>query len=196
GTYTVVVTDANNCQASTQATIPSPPQITISHTPEYEIFMGQGVDLVTMPSGGTGNLYVTWDPEFYLSCTSCNVPFANPVRDTRYTITVQDANGCKASADVMVHVIKVGPFIPTAFTPTGDNKNEVFRVIDYGVTKTQISIYDRWGNLVYYSEDLYEGWDGRINGDKAAPGVYTYRILTTYVDGKTKEYLGHLTLVR
>jgi gliding motility-associated-like protein len=196
GTYSIVVTDANNCQASTQVTIPSPPQITISHTPEYEIFMGQGTDLVTMPSGGTGSLFIQWDPEVYLSCSTCNVPYANPVRDTRYTITATDANGCKASADIWVRVIKVGPFIPTAFTPTGDNKNEVFRVIDYGVTDIDIRIYDRWGNEVYSSNDLYEGWDGTVGGKKAEQGTYIYRITTKYIDGKTKVYTGHVTLVR
>lgn len=196
GTYAIVVTDANNCQASTQATIPAPAQIVISHTPEYEIFMGQGVDLVTLPSGGTGSLFISWDPEVYLSCSTCNVPYASPVRDTRYTITAQDNNGCKASADIWVRVIKVGPFIPTAFTPTGDNKNEVFRVVDYGVTETDIRIFDRWGNEVYQSQDLYEGWDGTIGGKKAEQGTYIYRIVTTYIDGKTKVYTGLVTLVR
>ena len=196
GTYNIVVTDANNCQTSIQASIPQPPQIQISHTPEYEIFMGNGVDLVTMPSGGTGNLYITWDPESYLSCVTCNIPFANPVRDTRYTITVRDDNNCQASADILVRVTKAGPFIPTAFTPGGDNKNEVFRVIDYGVVETDIRIYDRWGGLVYESDDIYEGWDGTFNGKKADPGVYVYKIQTKYIDGKTKVYTGHVTLVR
>jgi gliding motility-associated-like protein len=196
GNYNGVVTDANGCTANATITLVDPPQITIDYTPEYEINIAQEVTLYTNPQGGTGALTISWSPDVNLSCSFCATPDASPVRNTRYTITVTDENQCTLSQDIMVYVNKVGPFIPSAFTPNGDKKNENFRVIVYGISEFMMRIYDRWGNLVYITDDVYSGWDGNIGSAKAEPGTYAYRVDMKYIDGKEANLFGNVMLVR
>jgi gliding motility-associated-like protein len=196
GNYNAVVTDANGCTANATLTLTDPPQITIDYTPEYEINIAQEVTLYTNPQGGTGALTLNWSPETDLSCNFCATPDASPVRNTRYTITVTDENQCSLSQDLMVYVNKIGPFIPNAFTPNGDSQNESFRVIAFGISDFMMRIYDRWGNLVYITDDLYSGWDGNIGSTKAEPGSYAYKVDMKYIDGKVTALNGSVMLVR
>ncbi|HRY98944.1 MAG TPA: gliding motility-associated C-terminal domain-containing protein, partial [Bacteroidales bacterium] len=68
-------------------------------------------------------------------------------------------------------------WIPTSFTPNGDGLNDVFRVFtsaDEDVLRYSLFIYNRWGELVYYSNDVREWWDGKFKGQDAPVGVYNY----------------------
>ena len=66
--------------------------------------------------------------------------------------------------------------MPNVFTPNGDGKNDEFRVAYRSLREYHIWVYNRWGKLVYESEDPAKGWDGTINGRAAAAGAYFYVI--------------------
>ena len=89
-------------------------------------------------------------------------------------------------------------YIPNAFTPNGDELNEVFRpVLTYvDAEEYAFSIFDRWGNLIFYTNNITLGWDGTIDGKPAAAGIYQYML--TYRLNETKMYKkqGHVTLIR
>ena len=89
-------------------------------------------------------------------------------------------------------------FIPNAFTPNGDGLNDIFKpVLTYVDDEEYVfSIFDRWGNLIFYTEEITVGWDGNINGKPAAAGIYAYSL--TYRQSETKMYKtqGHVTLIR
>ena len=66
--------------------------------------------------------------------------------------------------------------VPNVFTPNGDGKNDEFRVLYRSIKEYHIWVYNRWGKLVYESQDPAKGWDGTINNHPAAEGAYFYVI--------------------
>jgi gliding motility-associated-like protein len=89
-------------------------------------------------------------------------------------------------------------FIPNAFSPNGDGKNDVFRPEIIGIDETayELYIYDRWGKLVFLTKKTTEGWDGRINGKFSEPGIFVYTVKYKEVNGIEKRVKGAFTLVR
>ncbi|REK08026.1 MAG: PKD domain-containing protein [Bacteroidetes bacterium] len=111
-------------------------------------------------------------------------------------ITV-DLNGC---VDTVYRTVEIKPssttYIPNAFTPNGDKKNDMFRVYTHNVTQLEAQIFDRWGLKVFEWDNLEGGWDGRVEGNPAQADVYIYRVTTTDVNSKREVYIGHVSLVR
>jgi gliding motility-associated-like protein len=110
--------------------------------------------------------------------------------------------GCKDTIKKNIEVLNdVGIYIPNAFTPDNNGLNESFFPQGYGIKdedKYKLEIFDRWGELIYSSDNLHRGWDGRVKGtDKIAEeGVYIYKILITDLQGYKKYFVGHVTVVR
>lgn len=88
-------------------------------------------------------------------------------------------------------------YLPNAFSPNGDNHNDVFRPRNNCIKSMTMKIYNRWGNLVYESTDPAKGWNGlTMDGDKANPGAYAYEVIVTLTDNSIKENKGMVTLVK
>lgn len=86
-------------------------------------------------------------------------------------------------------------FIPNVFTPNGDGLNDVFNVRGVGISEEGflMQIFDRWGEKIYETRDLYKGWDGSKKGAKPKQEVYVYKIYTQDMKGNKYEYTGHVT---
>jgi gliding motility-associated-like protein len=127
------------------------------------------------------------------------------VRDEgQYWVTVTDARGCEASDTTALSICAEDIYIPNAFSPNRDGDNEVFRpvtgsnvLLDYSII-----IYNRWGQLIYESDDYAAGWNGTLNGKDVQSGLYTYVLRYSITDlsspgGQTNRTLrGTFTLVR
>lgn len=87
-------------------------------------------------------------------------------------------------------------YIPNAFTPNGDGKNDVFVGNGVGISSYEMWIYDRWGENIFYSANISEGWDGSYKGAPVQNGVYIYRVVTVDVDGNDHYFTGEVHLVR
>lgn len=88
-------------------------------------------------------------------------------------------------------------FIPNAFTPNGDNKNDQFKIqVGKDALGMNMNIYDRWGQLVYSTNKITDGWDGTYNGKTADVGTYQYIIKVRFRDKTEKTYTGDLSLIR
>ncbi|MFA5417397.1 MAG: gliding motility-associated C-terminal domain-containing protein, partial [Bacteroidales bacterium] len=87
-------------------------------------------------------------------------------------------------------------YAPSAFTPNGDGKNDVFEIKGTGIKTLQIQIYSRWGELIFESNDMLKQWDGTINGNPAPTGTYVYQISYTSMINLSYSYKGTVTLVR
>lgn len=116
------------------------------------------------------------------------------------TLWVTNAYGCRDSAQ---HPVRVEPifswWIPNAFTPNGDGNNEGFNVTGEYIADVKLSIFNRWGAQIFYSEGAQNrAWDGSVQGEPqpAQEGVYVYRVIVTDVWGKNHEKVGHVSLVR
>ncbi|MEI7596726.1 MAG: gliding motility-associated C-terminal domain-containing protein, partial [Bacteroidota bacterium] len=114
-----------------------------------------------------------------------------------YYVEAIDVNGCKASDSIkLTDSCYTDMFIPNAFTPNNDNFNEIFKAIGTNIVEFEIFIFNRWGEQLYHSEDILEGWNGTFKGRTCPQGVYYYLITYRGLRDVKKSAKGHLTLVR
>jgi len=148
---------------------------------------------------------ILWDPDLYLSCNNCLNPQSIPDQTITYMLTAQDSNGCVIKDEITITVLidEADIFVPTAFSPNGDNINDFFHPVFKFPEKTSIlifRIFDRWGNMVYERTNGLPGdpfgWDGTFNKDKMNPGVYTFAIQYAGEDKLGKWKTGDVTLIR
>jgi gliding motility-associated-like protein len=115
------------------------------------------------------------------------------------TLIVHNTNGC---ADTVEHPVEIQPeftfFIPNAFTPNGDAINDDFNGTGIGIIKYEMIIFDRWGNLIFYTDSLDKPWDGRANhgSEMAQQDVYVWKVKLTDVFDKKHNYIGTVTIVK
>ncbi len=112
-------------------------------------------------------------------------------------LVVENRYGCR---DTVIKSIRVEEdftlFIPDVFTPNGDGLNEVFMPVGRGVRQYQLTLFDRWGHVLFESSDLKNGWDGIFKNDPAPVGTYNWRIQITSQRGESKALNGHVLLKR
>ena len=111
----------------------------------------------------------------------------------------QSTNGCLDTATVRVVVqTNTGDFfIPNAFTPNGDGKNDVFKAYGSSIREIDLKIFNQWGQLVFESQDAQKGWDGYYGGRLQAAGVYLYAVrVVLYGQAETIFRKGSLNLIR
>lgn len=128
----------------------------------------------------TGGIRYSWTPATGLS----NPNIANPVAilgsgldSVTYKVTAYDTAGCSATDAVTVRVYKSQPeiFVPTAFTPDNDGKNDILKPITVGITRLHFfNVYNRWGQQVFTTTEFGKGWDGKLNGIAQASGTYVF----------------------
>jgi len=148
---------------------------------------------------------IVWSPTTSLSCSNCLNPIATPNVDIEYTVTITDADGCEVSDKIFLKAIiddDVEIYIPNVFTPDGDGTNETFFVSsDIENAKYSMHIFDRWGELLYFADDLKfndstKGWDGLFKGKKLNTAVFVYMITIKYDNSEKKDVRsGDLLLV-
>jgi gliding motility-associated-like protein len=151
-------------------------------------------DVITLTTTG-GEIY-TWIPSTYLSCSDCPSPEAAPEETTLYEVIVTDSNGCVSSRTINVEVLIPDLFIPNGFSPNGDGVNDLVEVRSLSIETMNIKIFDRWGGLIFESNDQAISWDGTFNGTNLDAGVYVYKFESKMVDGAKIEKSGTITLFR
>jgi gliding motility-associated-like protein len=115
-----------------------------------------------------------------------------------YKVRITTAEGCIREDSVMMLYAYVPLDMPNAFSPNGDGLNDVFRPVTFPekIKSFSMYIYDRWGMKVFYTNNVTKGWDGKINGNPAQSGAYTYVVKYGNPSGKVREERGMITLVR
>jgi gliding motility-associated-like protein len=116
-----------------------------------------------------------------------------------YILTVESADGCSGSDTVQIYQkdCLAGVFIPNAFTPGKNGKNDLFRAMVYGETiNFEIQVYNRYGQLVFASKDPFIGWDGIVNGKPSDSGAFVWQC-SYHLKGDDPKYKkGTVVLVR
>jgi gliding motility-associated-like protein len=163
------------------------------------IYEGQQIGLHAT-NFGTNYTY-QWTPSTALSDASIYNPLADPTKSTTYTVEVNDAYGCHWSDVISIYVIDViceEPYIyvPNAFTPDGDGKNDLIYVNSSVGYELQWMIFDRWGELVFETSDINQAWDGTYKGEKLNAGVYVYHLKLTCYSKEVFIKKGNITLIR
>jgi gliding motility-associated-like protein len=145
-----------------------------------------------------GDVYST--PANNLS-TLINPSHLYSVVDTFFvTLTVSTISGCSASVKKPIIINDAYTlYVPNAFTPNGDGKNEIFLAEGEGINDFKMYIFDRWGLLLYYSEDITKGWDGTYQAKGAQilqEDVYVWKIQATDIQNVARNLHGTVTLVK
>ncbi|MBK9272495.1 MAG: gliding motility-associated C-terminal domain-containing protein [Saprospiraceae bacterium] len=140
-----------------------------------------------------------WDPkDGSLTATDIFNPMAMPMVTTTYTVTVTDELGCvsTASVTVMVKSCEEAVFLPNAFSPNNDGKNDFFYPRSDFLTKVKLEIYSRWGEKVFETDKAEPGWDGTFKGDQLPPDVYGYFLRFYCFEDKEFTRKGNVNLIK
>lgn len=156
----------------------------------------------TLNAESDQNVEYSWFPNQKISCTNCINPVVNPDEPTEYTVVVKNDVGCTNQARVKVDILDYcsGTYMqaPNVFSPNYDGKNDEFRVVaDRDKVKFKsLSIYNRFGEQLFHSEDEFKSWDGNFNNIPVNSGVYIYYYEYECYSGVSEIYKGNITLLR
>ncbi len=208
GDITVTVYDTIGCSNTQEFFVDQPPPIIIDLPERIVIELGDSTATLDPIISPAGDVYdYIWTPGEFLSDDSIRSPVVFPLQTTDYTLTVINANGCEAFADITVEVdANRNVFIPNVFSPNRDGRNDDFRIFACrGVQQVNaFQIYDRWGGLVFSGDNIppncLDGiplWDGiGQNGKPVNPGVFVYTIEVQFLDNVKLLYRGDIAVLR
>jgi len=156
------------------------PKFNINAGNDTSVVIGQPLQLTA--SGDTTSLQYVWQPSSYLNKNTIYNPvatFANSsVPDiVSFTVTASTIEGCTATDLVNVKVYKMLPdiLVPSGFTPNGDGKNDVLKPILIGIAKLHyFNVYNRYGQLLFSTNDGSKGWDGFVNGTSQSSNTFVF----------------------
>jgi hypothetical protein len=152
-------------------------------------------------SSNNNTVVFSWTPATGLNNPSIPDPIGTygiGIDSVRYIVKATTPVGCFGEAEILVKVFSTGPdiFVPNAFTP-GKTSNSVFRPIAPGIAALQFfRVYNRWGQLVYSTSTIGQGWDGRVNGKLQEPGTYVWMVQGISYVGKPVFRKGTVILIR
>ncbi|GIV28391.1 MAG: hypothetical protein KatS3mg027_2205 [Bacteroidia bacterium] len=153
-------------------------------------------NVVTLHVNG-GNGQYTWKPPYYLTIPygQTQNPDATPASTIIYTVSSVYPTGCIASSTVIIRVLPNDELIfYNTFTPNNDGINDVFYIANLEqYPDNTLTIYNRYGQKIYFQRGYKNDWDGTINGEQVPTGTYFY-VLDTGTDKGS--YKGHVNIIR
>jgi gliding motility-associated-like protein len=197
-TYVAVAENAANCTDTAIITVQVIDfKISLTASPD-PIVAGFPVSLVATSS--MPYQAISWEPSGqFPDQTASTQTFTIIDTSQTFSVTGINDNGCLDTASITVVVQpNLGDFfIPNAFTPNGDGRNDVFMVYGSSIRDIDIRIFNQWGQLVFESQDAQRGWDGSYGGHQQPAGVYLYVIkVDLYGQPRTIYKKGSLNLIR
>lgn len=176
-------------------------ELNLTAEPE-DPYAGEQVRLQT--SGNSDYTVTSWSPAAWFPDQQASWTYLKAKEDGTITVMAINSNGCSDTAvlELKVKPLDHGVFMPNAFSPNGDGKNDRFgprfRMSRAYVIK-QFRVFNRWGQVVFsrFNRGSEEGWDG--TSDKGTPaeiGTYSYYIEISFPDGKELKLNGDVTLIR
>jgi len=201
GNHTVIAINKNGCKTDTIVFIPQPAAVTASISPDTVVLaLGQSQQVAVAYQNTSGNVSFSWTPDFGLSCSDCQSPVVGPYIGQDYSVTVASVNQtatCYGTASLYVTVLPHPPvFIPNSFTPNGDGNNDFFEIYGESIKVVTMRVFNRWGEMVFQTNDQFAGWDGTYKGKVQEPGVFSYDAVITFLDNTQMIKTGSVTLLR
>ncbi|QEC68475.1 gliding motility-associated C-terminal domain-containing protein [Panacibacter ginsenosidivorans] len=193
--YKVVVTNSFGCKDSAYLTINVYRNLELNAGIDKVILAGDTATLDATIKGTA--IDFTWSPPTAISDVHAIRPKVFPIEGTEYTVSATSTVGCGSGMDKVLVTVYKGIKIPNAFTPNGDGNNDKFRVLPLDNYKlVQLIIYNRWGKLLFRTNDKYNGWDGTFNGMVQPPGTYVYHLELVSDQNKRLVKQGTVLLLR
>ncbi len=205
-TYEITVKDVRGCLAvKTDIEIKEPDALDIELGQDTTISFGDTIQLGAVKKGFKQSFNYKWNPHdsATISCLYCSNPKVFPVTTTMYEVKVTDDKGCTAKDNIKVFVnFTPKIFVPTAFSPNNDGKNDVLMVHgDKDIKINYFIIYDRWGSQIaeikdYKINDDNGLWDGTLGGKRLPMDTYVWGMEVLYPTGQTETMKGSVQLMR
>jgi gliding motility-associated-like protein len=194
-TYTVYGTDVNACvnTSSVKITVQQKPVVSLTDT---AVIIGEQVILDAFSEGILNWL---WYPDDSISCMDCPVVTVNPLEPTQYEITVTDTSNCfTLTYTVFIDIIKEYTLdVPNAFTPNGDGINDIVYVRGWGIDELiTFKIVNRFGEIVFETNDKFTGWDGTYKGKMQGIESYTYFVSVKTYENQMISKKGSIKLLK
>lgn len=194
GSYSVTVADVNSCSATAQTTVVFVSGIFIQFDSVKNVSCTETAngEITVLASGGV------WPYTFLWSNQSADSVLKNLTPGT-YRVTVADVNNCSSvdSINILQEECPSYLWFPTAFSPNSDGVNDFFKPkYSFDLEKFQMRIYNRWGELVFETFDVNEGWNGIFRNVAQPISTYVWVSEHVFGDGKKQTSAGNLTLVR
>lgn len=197
--YVLTVRDTIGCPKPNRDTV------VVRVLPKINAFAGNDTAVVVgqpLQFQASGGVRYLWSPSTWLNKTDIPNPvaiYSEDVENITYKVDVFNEANCVDSAYVSVKIFKTNPqvFVPTAFTPDGDGKNDLFRPIAVGISRIEyFRVFNRWGELVFSTTVNGKGWDGKIRGKDQGTGTFVWLVRGSDYTGKTFFAKGTVTLIR
>lgn len=179
--------------------------VVVTVLPDINAFAGRDTAVVVgqvLQLQAAGGVKYKWKPAFYLSDPTIANPVATynvPTSGILYKVLVYNDAGCVDSAYIKIKVFQTLPtvFVPNAFTPNRDGKNDLLRPIAVGMARIDyFQIYNRWGQLVFSTSTNEHGWDGTVAGKLQPSGAYVWVVKAVDYAGTPYMQRGTLVLIR
>ncbi|MBK7342525.1 MAG: gliding motility-associated C-terminal domain-containing protein [Saprospiraceae bacterium] len=205
GANTIHLEDAQGCPLDSIVVLQDATSFTIDLGPDLTVPPGTVLNLEGILSGTPGSITsVSWQP-MNIICPTCLIQTVEITETVQIDIQVENQDGCIATDQVLI-TVNDGPvryFIPTVFSPNGDGINDGFTIYGNELISriSELSIYDRWGTLLFQRTDLSpgivsEGWDGKYRGELLDPAVFIYSATIRMTNGQERLIKGEIQLIR
>jgi gliding motility-associated-like protein len=145
----------------------------------------------------SGGLNYIWSPSSTLDDPNIANPTSNTLTSTMYNVIIEDSNACFINDSVFVEILDLyDVFVPNAFSPNGDGKNDLYRINGNGIKDYHLIIYDRWGQQIYESFNISDTWDGFVNGKTSNIKTYGYYLKLVYMNHNEEIKTGSINVIK
>jgi gliding motility-associated-like protein len=202
GSYTVTVTDANQCDTTASFVIANvaAPETLIDQTSPQTILKGEEVLLSVSLVSSFDSVIYEWTPSSsvrcYLTVNECDSVLARPEESTIYQVRITDVTTGCVTYDTITVIVRDGEkmFIPNAITPNGDGVNDVWRIKELAeLTDNEVIIINRWGDEVFSASPYLNDWGGTYQGKPLPAGTYYYILKLNDLDEVID---GNITIIK
>ena len=139
----------------------------------------------------------SWSPSAGLSSPFIREPWFSYMKNMEYQVTLRTDSGCLVTDTVFVKAVDANIFVPSAFTPNTDGKNDKFAPVCYSIARLNFfSVFNRWGELQFTTNTIGKGWDGTSKGAAADASTYVWMLEAVGMDGQVFRQKGTVVLIR
>ena len=138
-----------------------------------------------------------WSPAAGLNASTIRDPWFSYMKNMEYQISIRTDSGCLVTDTVFVKAVDANIFVPNAFTPNTDGKNDKFAPVCYSIARLNFfSVFNRWGELLFTTNTIGKGWDGTSKGAASDAGTYVWMLEAVGMDGQVFRQKGTVVLIR
>jgi gliding motility-associated-like protein len=205
GMYVISALDANNCSVEEIIILNAPLSVSIELGEDQYINAGDSAIIqavVNVPYDSLTSLHWSELPD--AACPTCLMQTVVPIITSTYTVSVTTVDGCMDADSLTLYLERQDDvYVPNVFSPNGDGINDLFLISASADIEEieHLSIYDRWGNMIFLNEhflpnDPGEAWDGKWKGETLNPGVFAYKMIARFSNERSEIRYGDATLMR